>query len=173
MWERWRGLSSERDCVWVCYVWCGGLRVKNLMRADIHFAFQKPVRESIRGPSPCPSTLARIIFPSVPHFQLWLFPFPTPPRSLPPSQHLSLFLLLATYHPYFIQFPHRGPESPPNFLSLSQKLYPLSLPHPPYSLPHSFPRALVLSLYPNRNAQCGTLAARAPADHLFLPHQTL
>lgn len=93
----------------------------------------------------------------------------------PPLPNISLCSALATYHPYFITIPsQRTRVTPhPNFLSLSQKLYPLSFPHSPYSLLHPFPRALVLFLYPNRNAQCGPLAARAPADRLFLPHQTL
>jgi hypothetical protein len=48
-----------------------------------------------------------------------------------------------------------------------KKLYPLS-PSPPYSLLQSFPRsrALVLSPYPNRNVQRGSLAASTPVDRL-------
>jgi len=157
-----RDMERERDCVGARENWTGLI----IFRPD-SFRLSQP------GPRLHPGSLAVHQHLGPDHLPLRLSlpnfgfsPSPTPPRSLPPSQYLSLPLHLPPINPILTSDPrHPNLPLPLNHCTL-------------FSFPTLFStsllsaRACPLEPYPNRNPQRGSLAARAPIDRLFLPHET-
>lgn len=162
-WAGWgRDLARERGIGRVCGR-LGGATKREILAGD------EMIINSSSGPRHHPGSLANLPLlgpdhpPLRPLFHLWPFPF----SDATPLSLTYLSLSPFTLAVFFYVRPYLGPSPPPHppdyrtlfsFLTLfSTSLLPRTCPSP----------------RPNRNAQCGSLAARPPVDRLLLPSTKL